>query len=142
MKTSLRSIILCLTLTLGLGVTEVALGNSLIELSPNLPEDPLAIAGTTVGDSNQNCGDTPSEPQHEIQMTQQFPYLRFILQSEGEPVLLIDGPGGRFCVLADNYSGNNPEISGLWDAGNYYIYVGNRTPGNTSYTLKITEKPD
>lgn len=142
MKRSLRSIVLSLTLALGLGVTGVARGNSLIQLTPSLPQDPLSVEGTAVGGTNSNCGDTPAEPQHAIEMTQQFPYLRFSLQSEGEPVLLIDGPGGRFCVLADNYSGSNPEISGLWDAGTYYVYVGNRTPGNRTYTLTITEKPD
>jgi hypothetical protein len=54
--------------------------------------------------------------------------------------MLIDGPGGRFCVLADNYSANKPELAGFWQLGNYLVYVGNLSPGQYNYTLSISQQ--
>ena len=54
--------------------------------------------------------------------------------------MLIDGPGGKFCVLADNYSTDNPELAGFWQVGNYSLYVGNLSPGEYNYTLSLSKE--
>lgn len=113
-----------------------------IQLTTQIPQDALQFTQALSGQPALNCNRTPTVANWVIEMTRPFPYLRFSIQSAGEPVLIIEGPGGRFCVLADNYSGSNPEISGLWDAGTYKIYIGNRIPGDYAYTLKISQKPN
>ena len=142
MKTLIRSMLLTATAIVCLTLPQVARSNpEIIELE-QMPEESLELTQTLTGETTLNCDATPQSPNWKIEMTQPFPYLRFSIQSEGEPVLIIDGPGGRFCVLGDNYSGDHPEMSGLWDAGEYNIYIGNRTPGEYSYTLTISQKPN
>jgi hypothetical protein len=113
-----------------------------IELSAQIGQDPLEFSQTLTEKTTLNCDATPATANWVFSLAQPVPYLRFTIHSEGEPILIIEGPGGRFCVLADNYSGDNPEISGLWDAGTYNVYVGNRTPGDYSYTLQISQQPN
>lgn len=151
MKALIRKMLLTTTVILSLALPQVARSNpesiqrdppQIIELAAQIPQDPLEFTQTLTGETTLNCDSTPAIANWVISLTQPIPYLRFSIQSEGEPILIIEGPGGRFCVLADNYSGDNPEISGLWDAGTYNIYVGNRTPGNYSYTLQISQQPN
>ena len=142
MKTLIRSMLLTATAIVCLTLPQVARSNpEIIELE-QMPEESLEFTQTLTGETTLNCDSTPQNPHWKIEMTEPFPYLRFSIQSEGEPVLIIDGPGGRFCVLADNYSGDHPEMSGLWDAGEYKIYIGNLTPGEYSYTLTISQNPN
>lgn len=61
-----------------------------------------------------NCGNLPDEPSQVIQVKESLPYLRVTVESEGQPTLLINGPGGRFCIQADSYSGGKAEMSGFW----------------------------
>jgi hypothetical protein len=58
----------------------------------------------------------------------------------GQPTLLVVGPnsGDSFCVLGDETSGLKPEISGVWEAGNYQIYVGDRTQNRHKFILNIS----
>jgi hypothetical protein len=151
MKTLTRSMLLSTAIILSLALPPIARSNSesiqrdppeTIELTAPMAQDPLAFTQRLSGQNTLNCDSTPTTANWVISLAQPVPYLRFTIQSEGEPVLIIDGPGGRFCVLADNYSGDNPEISGLWDTGTYNIYIGNRTPGDYSYTLQISQQPN
>lgn len=151
MKTLIRSMLLTTAAIASFSFPQIARSNPLsmngdppptIQLATQIPQDPLQFTQALSGQPALNCNATPTAANWVIEMTRPFPYLRFTIQSEGEPVLIIEGPGGRFCVLADNYSGDNPEISGLWDAGTYNIYIGNRTPGDYSYTLNISQKPN
>lgn len=150
MKTLIRSMLLSTAVILSLVSPQMARSNpesiqrdppETIELTVPMAQDPLEFTQRLSG-TNLNCDSTPTAANWVVSIGQAVPYLRFTIQSEGEPVLIIDGPGGRFCVLADNYSGNNPEISGLWDTGTYNIYIGNRTPGDYSYTLQISQQPN
>ena len=151
MKILIRSMLLTATTILSLSLPQVARSNpesinsappKTIEFANPIPQEPWKLTQTLTGESTLNCDANPAIANWVIEMTQPFPYLRFSIESEGEPILIIEGPGGRFCVLADNYSGNHPEISGLWDAGTYNIYIGNRTPGDYSYTLQISQQPN
>lgn len=151
MKTLIRSILLSTTVILSLALPQLPRSNAqsikgdppqTIEIAAPIPQDPLEFTQTLTEKTTLNCDSTPATANWVIALAQPVPYLRFTIQSEGEPILIIEGPGGRFCVLADNYSGDNPEISGLWDSGTYNVYIGNRTPGDYSYTLQISQKPN
>lgn len=110
-----------------------------LELSSNLSNDPVVLSGTSGGQSSSNCGYISQTPNQVVRVTvDRINYLRLSVQSSGEPTLLVDGPGGRFCVLADSASGDKPEISGVWLRGNYNVYVGDRAGGTHPYTLSIT----
>jgi hypothetical protein len=115
--------------------------DAVVKVTPKLEPDPLVVKGTSGGDKNSDCGNISTTPSQVLQVTDPLPYLKLRVQSEGEPTLLIEGPGKRrFCVLADTAAGENPEISGYWDAGEYLLYVGDRAQGQHPYTLSISQK--
>ncbi len=96
--------------------------------------------GQSGGGVNSNdCGFVPSNPQKVIQVTEKMNYLRLTLESQGgTPTLLIDGPDGRFCILAN--SGDQPSLSGVWMPGEYKIYVGDEQGQSHSYTLRLSSE--
>ncbi|WP_414581223.1 hypothetical protein [Scytonema sp. PCC 10023] len=111
-----------------------------VRINSNLQTDPLIVNGTSGGTLQSNCGNIAPKPNQVIQVTESLPYLRLTVESGGQPTLLIDGPGGRFCVLPDSYSGGKPEISGYWQAGNYSLYVGDLSKGQHNYSLSISQQ--
>jgi hypothetical protein len=111
-----------------------------VQISRKLPSDPLVLRGQSGASVKSNCGNVSAAPNQIIQVTEALPYLRLTVESEGKPTILIDGPGGRFCVLADSYSGSKPEFSGYWDSGRYSIYIGNLSPGQYNYKLLISQE--
>ncbi|MBF2066246.1 MAG: hypothetical protein IGS39_17780 [Calothrix sp. C42_A2020_038] len=111
-----------------------------VKISPNFKPDPITLTGTSGGSNRSNCGSIAPKPNQVIQITESLPYLRLTVEGSGQPTLLIEGPGGRFCVLADNYSGKKPEITGFWQAGNYSLYVGELSQGQYNYTLSISQQ--
>jgi hypothetical protein len=112
----------------------------IVPIKPNLQPDPLIINGKSGGGNKSNCGNITTAPNQVIQVTESLPYLRLTVEGSGKPTLLIDGPGGRFCVLADSYSGGKPEISGYWQAGNYSLHIGELSQGKYTYTLSISQQ--
>ncbi|MEA5575345.1 hypothetical protein [Anabaena sp. UHCC 0451] len=110
-----------------------------IPINNQLQTDPLVVNGTSKGKVQSNCGNITTQPSQVLQVQESLPYLRLTLEGQGQPTLLIDGPGGRFCVLADNYSQNKPELAGFWQLGNYLLYIGNLSPGEHNYTLSISQ---
>lgn len=113
-------------------------GNAqVVPISPNFQPDPQALGGGTSGGTkdSRDCGFIADAPNLQIQLSEPFTYLRFSVQGDGQPTLLIEGPGGRFCGLGQ------PEISGFWKPGTYNIYVGDREKGNNPFTLSVTAKP-
>lgn len=111
-----------------------------LEITPNSQSEPLVVHGKSGGGNGSDCGNIAATPNQTIQVTESLPYLRLSVESSGEPTLLIEGPGGRFCVLADSYSGGSPEISGYWEKGRYSLYVGDHTQEQHPYTLSISQK--
>jgi hypothetical protein len=111
-----------------------------IQINNQLQTDPLVVNGTSGGTVQSNCGNITTQPSQVIQVQESLPYLRLTVEGQGQPTMLIDGPGGRFCVLADNYSANKPELAGFWQLGNYLVYVGNLSPGQYNYTLSISQQ--
>ncbi|MBD2694214.1 hypothetical protein [Anabaena catenula] len=112
----------------------------IILIDKNLQTDPTIVNGTSGGNVKSNCGNITTAPSQVIRVKEPLPYLRLTVQSQGKPTLLIDGPGGRFCVMADNYSGDKPELAGFWQAGEYSLYIGDLSQQQYSYTLSISQQ--
>lgn len=128
-------------LAITLAVTGVTLAETpVLQINSNFQPDPLTVRGTSGGAKGSDCGNIATAPNQVIQVTQSLPYLRLSVESAGQPTLLIDGPSGRFCVLADRFSGGKPEFSGFWQAGKYSLYIGDRAQGQHPYTLSISQK--
>lgn len=113
-----------------------------VQLQPQFNNDPIQLQGTSGGLQRSDCGSISEQPSQTLEVGQQFPYLRLRVESAGEPTLLIEGPTGRFCILADSTVGEQPEMSGLWTVGTYRIFIGDLAGGQHSYTLSITQNPN
>ena len=90
---------------------------------------------------SQGCGYIANVPSYEMDLSTKVDYMRFTVEAAaGQPTLLVIGPnpGDSFCVLGDEISGLKPEISGVWEPGNYQIYVGNRTSDQHEFILDIS----
>ncbi|KYC42876.1 hypothetical protein WA1_12200 [Scytonema hofmannii PCC 7110] len=131
---------ICIAFFSSLFLSNASWAGEAVQISPNLQPDPLVVNGTSGGKQESNCGKIAEQPSQVIKITKALPYLRLTVESGGKPTLLIDGPGGRFCVLADSYSGGKPEISGFWQEGNYTLYVGELSQGQYSYRLSISQQ--
>ncbi|MFW9257929.1 hypothetical protein [Nostoc sp. CALU 546] len=141
MKTLRLLAIVPTALAMSLVFTEANLAQTpTIQINRNLQPDPLILNGKSGGTVKSNCGNITTEPNQLIQVTESLPYLRLTVESQGKPTLLIDGPGGRFCVLADSYSGGKSELSGYWQTGKYSLYVGELSQQEYNYTLSISQK--
>jgi hypothetical protein len=146
MKTLKQFTIVPAVLAMSLALTNANFAEAQqVQINPNFQPDPLIVNGKSGGENKSNCGNITAAPNQIINVTESMPYLRLTVESSGKPTLLIDGPGGRFCVLADTYSGGKPEISGFWLKGLYKIYVGELSPrelsqGQYTYTLSISQQ--
>jgi hypothetical protein len=101
-------------------------------------QTPLASAVTVSGNSGQvrsQCGFNAGAPTQVLVVKQPTP-LRFAVQSQGQPTLLITGPVDR-CIMADARAGGKIEVPGVWQPGTYSVYVGNQVQGGQPYTLSI-----
>ncbi|BAZ44299.1 hypothetical protein NIES4102_13070 [Chondrocystis sp. NIES-4102] len=90
---------------------------------------------------SKGCGFIASSPNYEMNLEQRIDYLRLTVQTTGgQPTLLVLGPrgGDSFCVLGDELSGLKPEISGVWEAGSYQIYVGDRLGSTHPFILNVS----
>ena len=133
-----------LSTALAIGLLATAAGKVVgqtLVVSSNANE-PLSVQGRSGGSvDSKDCGFISTAPNQVINVTNRLSYMRLSVQGAGgEPTLLVDGPGGRFCVLADAVSGEAPEISGVWLPGNYSVYVGDRTGSQHQYTLRISQQ--
>ncbi|MBN3923613.1 hypothetical protein [Nostoc sp. NMS4] len=141
MKTLRLLAIIPTALAMSLVFTEANLAQTpAIQINRNSQPDPLILNGKSGGTVKSNCGNITTEPSQVIQVTESLPYLRLTVESKGKPTLLIDGPGGRFCVLADSYSGGKSELSGYWQVGRYSLHVGELSAQQYNYTLSISQK--
>jgi hypothetical protein len=130
---------LALTLT---GAGAALCDSPAIQLAKNFPTDPIVVNGTTGGPvKTRDCGSVAQTPNQVVSLTNgSIDYMRMSVTAEGDPTLVVQGPGGRFCVLADKRAGENPHISGFWPQGVYKIYVGDRSGAQHPYTLSLTQK--
>ncbi len=136
MKAIARWLMVPVGVAIVLSTAQAALSQS-INISPN--SQPIQVNGTSGGDRNDSCaGHIAAAPNHVVNVTEDSD-LRFVLQSQGEPTLLIRTASGQnFCVPADQYSNGKVEIPGRWPKGTYSVYVGDRANGHHAYTLMIS----
>jgi hypothetical protein len=110
------------------------------QITPGFQPDPLELQGTAeASQASIGCGMIGSAPNYVVNLTNNFNYLRFTVQSAGQPTLLIKGPNGSSCVQA--VPGGNIEVPGFWEKGTYSIYIGDRVAGQHPYTFGITQQP-
>ncbi|WP_156915096.1 hypothetical protein [Rubidibacter lacunae] len=105
--------------------------------------DPVSLRGQTGGSvDSQDCGLVPTAPSQVLQIAERINYMRLSLDvpGGGNPTLLVEGPDGRFCAIADRISGSAPELSGVWLPGEYKIYVGDIDGANNPYRLSISQQ--
>lgn len=104
------------------------------------------VSGQTGGEiDSKGCGFIAKSPNHVMTLPERIDYMRLTVKAAGgQPTLLVLGPnsGDSFCVLGDDISGLNPEISGVWEPGKYQIYVGDRVGKNYQFTLNISTDAD
>jgi hypothetical protein len=122
-------------------LSSVGVARTQTAIAPGFQPDPLVLTGSSGGSkASKGCGMIKATPNHIITLGDSFKYLRFSLQSAGQPTLLIEGPNGSSCVQADSFSGGAIQAPGYWEKGNYSIYIGDRTGSQHPYTLSITQK--
>ncbi|NEO98376.1 MAG: hypothetical protein F6K58_06805 [Symploca sp. SIO2E9] len=84
-------------------------------------------------------GFVDEEPNHKVVLTDFFDDLSWQVESSMDTTMIIKGPGGVWCN--DDYQGKNPGVSGQWQTGTYYIWVGSyKKDDYHSYTIKIFEE--
>jgi hypothetical protein len=112
-----------------------------LPITPNFKPDPIVLSGISGGaKDSQGCGKIGEEPNHVIHLSDDFKYLRFSVEGEGDLTLLIEPPSGSpSCVLYDSTSGGKIQSSGLWERGTYRIFIGDRSGKDHNYTLSITQ---
>lgn len=110
-----------------------------VQIAPGFKPDPIVLSGTAGGSpTGKGCGNIGATPNHIVKLGENFNYLRFSVQSDGQPILLIKAPNGNSCVQADRFSQGKVEAPGYWEKGTYSIYVSDRAEGQHNYKLSIT----
>ncbi len=129
-------------ITFWLGGSFLSVSAQTIQVSSNSANDPVIVTGQTGGTvSSQSCGFIRETPNQVLEISQRLDYMRLLVEAEGgQPTLLVDGPDGKFCVLADNLSQDNPVMSGVWPAGLYKVYIGDRGGNPHNFTLSISQQ--
>jgi hypothetical protein len=116
--------------------------NSSLLAAPKSSTDNQTIQGNSGGPiDSKNCGFVGATPSYTLSLSERIDYMRMFVQANGgQPTLLVIGPNKEdsFCVLGDLSAGLNPEISGVWEAGTYNVYVGDRSGEQHQFTLKIS----
>ncbi|ARV62550.1 hypothetical protein BZZ01_31475 [Nostocales cyanobacterium HT-58-2] len=113
--------------------------------------DPLTVRGMgggfIPGREVAGKGETPTgscagyfdeEPDHTLELTSKFDYLKLQVESPEDTTLIVSGPGGSWCN--DDFDGKNPGMIGEWLPGTYNIWIGSyKKDRYLPYTLSITE---
>ncbi|MUG97967.1 hypothetical protein F7734_38930 [Scytonema sp. UIC 10036] len=113
--------------------------------------DPMTVrgmsGGSIPGKQLVGKGETPTgpctgffdeKPDHTLELTNKFDYLKLQVESPEDTTLIIQGPGGTWCN--DDFENKNPGILGEWLPGSYNIWIGSYTKDKyLPYTLRITQ---
>jgi len=123
-----------------------------VTIERNFSPDPLIVRGMSGGSirGKEIAGrsETPTgpcigyfdeQPDHTLELTTKFTYLKLLVDSPEDTTLIITGPGGTWCN--DDFEGKNPGIVGEWLPGTYSIWIGSyKKDRYFPYTLEITEQ--
>lgn len=96
------------------------------------------VAGRRETPTGACTGYFDEEPDHTIELTSKFEYLKLQIESPEDTTLIISGPGGSWCN--DDFDGKNPGMIGEWLPGTYDVWIGSyKKDKYLPYTLTITE---
>lgn len=116
-----------------------------IQLATGFQPDPSVAQGTSGGQRAassmmQGCqGWIANTPDHILNLTTQFRWLRIFAESSSDTTIVIQGPDGRVQCDDDTFD-RNPAIQTSFTPGQYRIWVGSYRQGeNSPYQLKLTE---
>ncbi len=124
--------------------TAPAAATSLVNLTSGFLPDPHTATGTAGGSLMANTmdpscrGNVPAVPQHTLMLGSDFSNLRILVNSAGDPTLVIRGPDGVY-RCNDDHNGLQPEVSGQFPQGTYQIWVGVFAGMGEPYTIGFTE---
>ena len=78
------------------------------------------------------------QPDHRLTLTSFFDFLKVEVESQFDTTIVIKGPGGSWCN--DDLEGNNPSISGQWQAGVYGLWIGSYQQNSYHpYVIRVTQ---
>lgn len=96
------------------------------------------VAGRTETTTGPCTGFVDQTPDHTLQLTSKFDYLKLVVDSPEDTTLIIIGPGGTWCN--DDFDGKNAGMVGEWLPGTYQIWVGSyKQDQYYPYSIKITQ---
>ncbi|NEO26684.1 MAG: hypothetical protein F6K03_07245 [Kamptonema sp. SIO4C4] len=132
-----------LSLALVLGGLGLSAGGALAEVIAIRPETnyQMTVQGQSGGSLNsEDCGHISTRPNHVMNLSSDIESMSLELTVENsedaQPTLLIVGPDGRFCIRAID---GKADSAGLWPAGRYEIYVGDRSGKKNNYIISISQ---
>lgn len=114
------------------------------ELAPGFMPDPAEGSGLAGGSVDANplgpecVGNIDTSADHNVTLEGGFDYLRFRVHSDEDTTLVIKGPNGEY-YCNDDYDGLDPQVDGMFQAGDYEVYVGAYADGNPEYRIEISE---
>ncbi len=93
--------------------------------------------------SPECTGYVTQSPNHELTIDGHFDALRLLVDGgQNDLSLIVRRPDGTYLCNADA-EGAHPILAGAFDAGTYYVWIGNAAPNaNGIYTLALTESAD
>ncbi len=97
----------------------------------------IDVAGTALTETGDCEGFVDSSADHQLTLEQPFQFLKVLASSDEPTSLVILGPNGEsWCS-----TGDNPYIEGVWDAGEYEVYLANpySKQSGARYELRVTE---
>lgn len=98
-----------------------------------------AIAGRSETETGLCFGYVNESPDHVVTLENYFNYLDIQVRSNGDTMLVIQGPGGIWCN-DDTSVTRNPRIAGQWLPGQYRIWVGSAEANRYfPYQLRLSE---
>ena len=101
-----------------------------------------AIAATEITQTENTAtgycdGYARRQPNHFLELTNFWEFLRLEVESQADTTILVKGPGGVWCN--DDAGTANPMIEGQWQPGLYRVWIGSyQANSNNNYQLKIT----
>lgn len=123
-------------------IIDITFNNSSLLAAPKSNAHNQTIQGNSGGPvDSKNCGFVAASPSYTFSLSERIDYMRMLVQANGgQPTLLVIGPKQEdsYCVLGDLSAGLNPEISGVWEAGTYNVYIGDRYGEQHQFTLRIS----
>ncbi|MDB9315689.1 hypothetical protein PN462_21425 [Spirulina sp. CS-785/01] len=124
----------------GLGLSAVSALAEAIAIRPEADYQ-TTVQGESGGTVDSgDCGYIPTRPNHVMNLSGDIESMSLELtvanSEEAQPTLLIVGPDGRFCIRAIE---GKADSAGLWPAGRYEIYVGDRSGKKNDYIISINQ---